>query len=111
MALSEVFDTFMSLLTISIDPLRFPILKAPPWPTLSIGDPNAMLPHVGIHATWHYISHLYELVCVLTLAYESIPADYTALLPQKQSLMRDYENDRGNRWTRCKDSYNYLDMQ
>jgi hypothetical protein len=45
-----------------------------------------MLPHLGIHATWHYISHLYELVCVLTLAYESIPADYTALLPQKQSL-------------------------
>jgi hypothetical protein len=48
--------------------------------------PHAMLSHLGTHATWYHIPHFCELVCVLTLAYDSNPFDCKALLPQTLSL-------------------------
>jgi hypothetical protein len=72
--LSEVFDTYVSLLNISIDP------------TLSTWDPHAMLPQFGTCAAWYYIQHLCELAYVLTPACKSISFDCTASLPQMRSL-------------------------
>jgi hypothetical protein len=62
------------------------MLKAPPWTTSHIKGPHAVLPHLGIHATWYHIPHLCELVCILTLACDSNPFDCKASLPQTLSM-------------------------
>jgi hypothetical protein len=82
----QIFYTCVSLLTISINPLWSPMLKAPPWATSHIKGPHAVLPHLKIHATWYHIPHLCELVCILTLACDSNPFDCKAFLPQTLSL-------------------------